>query len=74
MFQSRGSLPHNIYPSDSYPFQSHPNLHAAAIPCGTETPFPANNLNTAAVGRNHSTQLPPMDNFSETASQVRVES
>lgn len=40
MFQSRGSLPHNTYPSDSYPFPSQ------SIPCGgTEAPFPPNNLN-----------------------------
>ncbi|KAL0403742.1 UNVERIFIED_CONTAM: Transcription factor [Sesamum radiatum] len=68
MFQSRGSLPHNMYPSDSYPFQSQPNLHTA-IPGASEAPFPANNFNSA-LGRNQSMQLPPMDNFSETASQV----
>ncbi|KAL0358437.1 UNVERIFIED_CONTAM: Transcription factor [Sesamum angustifolium] len=68
MFQSRGSLPHNMYPSDSYPFQSQPNLHTA-IPSASEAPFPANNFNSA-LGRNQTMQLPPMDNFSETASQV----
>ncbi|KAI3470081.1 hypothetical protein Pfo_026744 [Paulownia fortunei] len=68
MFQSRGSLPHNICPSESYPFQSQPNLHTA-IHSGTEAPFPANNFNAALV-RNQSMQLPPMDNFNETASQV----
>ncbi|KAL0382864.1 UNVERIFIED_CONTAM: Transcription factor [Sesamum calycinum] len=50
MFQSRGSLPHNMYPSDSYPFQSQPNLHTA-IPSASEAPFPANNFNSA-LGRN----------------------
>ncbi|KAH6770101.1 hypothetical protein C2S52_014904 [Perilla frutescens var. hirtella] len=49
MFQSRGSLPHNMYPSDSYPFQSQ------SIPCGTEAPYPPNNMNA-------------VDNFGDAAS------
>ncbi|KAL0340529.1 UNVERIFIED_CONTAM: Transcription factor [Sesamum radiatum] len=61
MFQSRGSLPHNMYPSDSYP--------SNRIRIHSEAPFPANNFNSA-LGRNQTMQLPPMDNFSETASQV----
>ncbi|KAK4420080.1 Transcription factor [Sesamum alatum] len=68
MFQSRGSLPHNMYPSDGYPFQSQPNLHTA-VPGASEAPFPANNFNSA-LARNQTMQLPPMDNFGETASQV----
>lgn len=62
MFQSRGSLPQNIFPSDCYPFQSQPNLHTA-MPIGTEALHHFN----ASLGRN---QLPPMNGFNETASQV----
>ncbi|PIN09810.1 hypothetical protein CDL12_17606 [Handroanthus impetiginosus] len=66
MFPSRGPpLPNNIFPSDSYPFQSQPHLHTA-IPSGSEALVLTNNFN-AALGKN---QLPPMDNFSGNASQV----
>ncbi|KAK6146280.1 hypothetical protein DH2020_020149 [Rehmannia glutinosa] len=68
MFESRGSLPHNIYPSDSYPnFQSQPN----AIPTGTDPPFTPNNF-SAAFGRNQNVQLSTIDSFNETASQVKI--
>ncbi|KAL8481042.1 hypothetical protein ACS0TY_027541 [Phlomoides rotata] len=50
----RGSLPHNMYPSDTYQFQPQHDLHNG-IP-----PFPLN----AALGRHH------MENYSEAPSQV----
>ncbi|KAL3652674.1 hypothetical protein CASFOL_002355 [Castilleja foliolosa] len=54
MFESRGSMPHNMYPPESYHFPSQPNTNTA------------NNF-SAAFGRNQSLRI---DNFSETASQV----
>uniref|UniRef100_A0A5B7AZ26 BHLH domain-containing protein n=1 Tax=Davidia involucrata TaxID=16924 RepID=A0A5B7AZ26_DAVIN len=74
--QSRRSMPHNIYPLDTsgsaFPYgyqpQQGPPLHSG-ISNGTETPFSMNHLN-AALRRNPSTQLPPIDGFGEAASQV----
>ncbi|KAL3641663.1 hypothetical protein CASFOL_012478 [Castilleja foliolosa] len=54
MFESHGSMPHNMYPPESYHFPSQPNTNTA------------NNF-SAAFGRNQSLRI---DNFSETASQV----
>ncbi|XP_057773305.1 transcription factor bHLH78-like isoform X2 [Salvia miltiorrhiza] len=51
---SRGSLPHGVYSSDGYPFQSQ------SIPCGNEAPFAPSN----AAARNQ------MENFGDAASQV----
>ncbi|KAL7106020.1 hypothetical protein ACP275_07G084600 [Erythranthe tilingii] len=66
MFQSR-----NVFPSDGYPFQSQPNSHISDIPSAAENvPFQSSNNFNAAFARNQSMQLPPMDNFTETASQV----
>ncbi|MCD7464901.1 hypothetical protein HAX54_000171 [Datura stramonium] len=72
MFQSRGSLAHNMYPSETstqgfpYGFQPQPgqNFHK-----GTEIPFPINSLNPNLV-RNSSMQLPPLDGFVEPTPQV----
>ncbi|XP_059295622.1 transcription factor bHLH62-like [Lycium ferocissimum] len=72
MFQSRGSLAHNMYPTETstqafpYGFQSQPgqNFHK-----GTEIPFPINSLNHNLV-RNSSVQLPPLDGFVEPTPQV----
>uniref|UniRef100_A0A5B7AYX4 BHLH domain-containing protein n=1 Tax=Davidia involucrata TaxID=16924 RepID=A0A5B7AYX4_DAVIN len=77
IFQSRGSMAHNLYPLDSsaptfhqgYQSQQGPSLHSG-ISNGTETPFSMNTLN-AALRRNHlSMQLPPIDGFGEAASQA----
>ncbi|KAL7145377.1 hypothetical protein ABFS83_07G079000 [Erythranthe nasuta] len=67
MFQSR-----NVFPSDGYPFQSQPNSHISDIPSAAENvPFQSSNNFNAAFARNQTMQqLPPMDNFTETASQV----
>lgn len=51
-----------------YPFQSQ-TMPMSSIPNGTEMPFSMNHLN-AAMGRNPNVQLPPLDNFGESASQV----
>ncbi|KAK4356793.1 hypothetical protein RND71_022403 [Anisodus tanguticus] len=72
MFQSRGSLTHNMYPSETstqafpYGFQSQPgqNFHK-----GTEIPFPINSLNPN-LGRNPNMQLPSLDGFVEPTPQV----
>lgn len=80
IFQSRGTLPHNIYPVDTsaqafpYTYQSQQgsNIHNN-IPNGTETPFSMNSLN-AAIRRNTGLQLPSVDGFNEAAaSQVKKE-
>lgn len=69
MFQSRGSLAHNMYPSETstqtfpYGFQSQPNQNYHK---GAEFPFP-NNPNLI---RNSSMQLPPLDGFVEPTPQV----
>ncbi|KAI5653879.1 hypothetical protein M9H77_31066 [Catharanthus roseus] len=76
VIQSRGSLlAHNMCSSDGstaaafpYPFQSQ-TMPMSSIPNGTEMPFSMNHLN-AAMGRNPNVQLPPLDNFGESASQV----
>ncbi|KAL8048653.1 hypothetical protein ABFX02_07G081000 [Erythranthe guttata] len=67
MFQSR-----NVFPSDGYPFQSQPNSHITDIPSAADNvPFQSSNNFNAAFARNQTMQqLPPMDNFTETASQV----
>ncbi|CAN4120892.1 unnamed protein product [Withania somnifera] len=72
MLQSRGSLAHNMYPSETstqafpYGFQSQPgqNFHK-----GTEFPFPMNSLNPNLV-RNSTMQLPPLDGFVEPTPPV----
>jgi hypothetical protein len=70
-FQSRGALPHSLYPLDSvmaaFPYgfqpQQMPALHSA-IAGGAENQFPVNSLN-AALRRN------PTDGFGEaTPTQV----
>ncbi|KAK4732932.1 hypothetical protein R3W88_025920 [Solanum pinnatisectum] len=72
MFQSRGSLAHNMYQSEistqgfPYGFQSQPNQNYHK---GTEFPFPINSLNPNLI-RNSSMQLPPLDGFVEPTSQV----
>jgi hypothetical protein len=76
MFQSRGALPHNLYPVDSavpafpygYQQQQVPSLHNG-IAAGTENQFPVNSLN-AALRRNPNLQLPPMDGFGEANPEV----
>ncbi|KAL3835034.1 hypothetical protein ACJIZ3_009770 [Penstemon smallii] len=60
MIQTRGSLPHEIYPSDGYPYQSQQNL-CTYSPNGTEASF-----QNASFGRNQSM----MDIFSGNVSQV----
>ncbi|KAK6781324.1 hypothetical protein RDI58_023508 [Solanum bulbocastanum] len=72
MFQSRGSLAHNVYQSETstqgfpYGFQSQPNQNYHK---GTEFPFPINSLNPNLI-RNSSMQLPPLDGFVEPTPQV----
>ncbi|XP_059632074.1 transcription factor bHLH62-like [Cornus florida] len=74
--QSRGAMPHNIYPleasSTAFPYgyqsQQGQQLHSG-ISNGTEIPFSMNPLN-AALRRNPSMQLPQMDGFGDIASQV----
>ncbi|KAG5588655.1 hypothetical protein H5410_049089 [Solanum commersonii] len=72
MFQSRGSLAHNMYQSETstqgfpYGFQSQPNQNYHK---GTEFPFPINSLNPNLI-RNSSMQLPPLDGFVEPTPQV----
>ncbi|KAK9991356.1 hypothetical protein SO802_026341 [Lithocarpus litseifolius] len=76
IFQSRGALPHTLYPIDSamptFPFgyqhQQVPSLHSS-IANGTENQFPVNSLN-AALRRNPSAQLPPIDGFGEATPEV----
>ncbi|KAA8548333.1 hypothetical protein F0562_000017 [Nyssa sinensis] len=76
IFQSRRSMPHNLYPLDTpaptflhgYQSQQGPSLHSG-ISNGTETPYSVNSLN-GALRRNPSIQLPPIDGFGEAASQV----
>lgn len=72
MFQSRGSLGHNMYQSETstqafpYGFQSQPNQNYHK---GTEFPFQINSLNPNLI-RNSSMQLPPLDGFVEPTPQV----
>lgn len=76
IFQSRGALPHTLYPIDSampaFPFgyqhQQVPSLHSG-VGNGTENQFPVNSLN-AALRRNPSVQLPPIDGFGEATPEV----
>ncbi|XP_030922729.1 transcription factor bHLH78-like [Quercus lobata] len=76
IFQSRGALPHTLYPIDSampaFPFgyqhQQVPSLHSG-VGNGTENQFPVNSLN-AALRRNPSAQLPPIDGFGEATPEV----
>ncbi|XP_073279949.1 transcription factor bHLH62-like isoform X2 [Primulina huaijiensis] len=56
MFQSRGSLPQDVYSTHGYAFQS-------------DAPFQANNFNLA-LGRNQTGQLPSIESFSQVSSQV----
>lgn len=74
MFQSRGSLGHNMYPSEtstqafpSYGFQSQPNQNYNK---GTEFPFPINSSLNLNLIKNSSMQLPPLDGFVELTPQV----
>ncbi|KAK9288747.1 hypothetical protein L1049_017211 [Liquidambar formosana] len=77
IFQSRGTLPHNIYPvepssAQGFPFGYHsqgPSLQSA-IPNGAETPFSMNPLNVALRRNPAGMQLPPIDGLGESASQV----
>ncbi|KAA8527877.1 hypothetical protein F0562_035254 [Nyssa sinensis] len=76
IFQSRGSMPHNSFPLDtsapafSYGYQPQQgSLIHSGISNGTETSFSMNPLN-AAMPRNPSTLLPPIDGFGEASSQV----
>ncbi|XP_009627868.1 transcription factor bHLH62-like [Nicotiana tomentosiformis] len=72
IFQSRGLLAQNMYPSESlaqafpYGFQSQPgqNFHK-----GTEFPFPINSLNSN-LARNSIMQLPSLDGYVEPTPQV----
>ncbi|KAF3621966.1 Transcription factor bHLH77 [Capsicum annuum] len=73
MFQSRGSLAHNMmYQSENstqafpYGFQSQPNQNFQK---GTDFPFPINSLNNNLM-RNSNMQLPPLDGFVEPTPQV----
>ncbi|KAL4643930.1 hypothetical protein ACB092_02G126700 [Castanea dentata] len=76
IFQSRGALPHTLYPIDSampaFPFgyqhQQVPSLHGG-IANGTENQFLVNSLN-AAQRRNPSAQMPPIDGFGEATPEV----
>ncbi|XP_073134604.1 transcription factor bHLH62-like [Henckelia pumila] len=56
MFQSRGSLPQDVYPTHGYAFQS-------------DATFQGNNFNMA-LGRNQTGQLPSTESFSQISSQV----
>lgn len=75
IFQSRGALPHSLYPLESvmaaFPYgfqpQQMPPLHSGGAG-GTENEFAANTLN-AALRRNPGVQLPPMDGFGEATPQ-----
>ncbi|XP_042987235.1 transcription factor bHLH77-like [Carya illinoinensis] len=75
IFQSRGALPPTLYPLDSamrsipygYQPQQMQALHGG-IANETENRFPVNSL--AALSRNPSVQLPPMDGFGEAVPQV----
>ncbi|KAB1213490.1 Transcription factor bHLH78 [Morella rubra] len=77
IFQSRGALPHNLYPLDSvmrafpsgFQPQQMPPLHSGGICMETENQFPVNSLN-AALRRSSSLQMPPTDGFGEAAPQV----
>lgn len=75
IFQSRGSEPHNMYPSDStspslpfgYLSPQGPSLHSG-ISNGTEAAFSVHSLN-AGMQRNPTMQVPAIGGFSEAASQ-----
>lgn len=77
IFQSRGALPHNLYPLDSvmrafpsgFQPQQMPPLHSGGIFMETENQFPVNSLN-AALRRSSSLQMRPTDGFGEAAPQV----
>lgn len=56
MFQSRGSLPQDVYSTHDYAFQS-------------DAPFLANDFNMA-LGLNQTGQLPSIESFSQVSSQV----
>lgn len=80
IFQSRGSLPHALYPLDSsmpaaFPFgfnpQQVPQLHNG-ISTASETQFPVNSLNGSMHRTQTSIQLPAMDGFAEPAPQVKT--
>ncbi|OVA12971.1 Myc-type [Macleaya cordata] len=77
ILQSRGSFPHPIYPLDSsasaFPYGHQPHPHGPnlqnGISNGTENHCSVNPLD-AALRRNLSMQLPPLDGFCESASQL----
>ncbi|GLT97692.1 hypothetical protein SLE2022_152450 [Rubroshorea leprosula] len=72
ILQSRGPLPHNLYPVDSsapaFPFEYQPQQGLAlqgGIPNNMEKQFSVNSLN-ASLHRNPSMQLPSIDGFCDT--------
>ncbi|KAF8402180.1 hypothetical protein HHK36_013132 [Tetracentron sinense] len=76
ILQSRGSLPHTIYPLDSsastFPYGHQPQRGPplqSGISNGAETQSSMNHLD-AAICRNQSMQLPTLDGFGEAASQL----
>ncbi|KAI8004441.1 Transcription factor bHLH62 [Camellia lanceoleosa] len=69
IFQTRGSMPNNIYPLESTTPSFPYGYQHSGIPNGTENPFSLNPLN-AALRRNLGSQLPSIDGFGEAASQA----
>ncbi|GLT80548.1 hypothetical protein SLA2020_519830 [Shorea laevis] len=72
ILQSRGPLPHDLYPVDSsapaFPFEYQPQQGLAlqgGIPDNMEKEFSVNSLN-ASLHRNPSMQLPSIDGFCDT--------
>lgn len=73
IFQSRGSMPHSLYPLDAstpvfpYGYQSQQGLALQnGMPSNAETQFSMNPLN-AALRRNPSMHLPHLDGFGDPA-------
>ncbi|KAJ6729146.1 TRANSCRIPTION FACTOR BHLH78-LIKE ISOFORM X1 [Salix viminalis] len=76
IFQSRGSMPHGLYPLDSstptfpYGYQSQQGLALQnGMSRNAESQFSMNPLN-AALRRNSSLQLPALDGFSDASHQA----
>lgn len=67
IFQSRGSLPQNIYPLDSTAPKLYQSLQTG-VSNGMETQFSVNPSNTTTYQRNPNVQIPPFDETA--ASQV----
>jgi len=76
IFQSRGSMPHGLYPLDSstpafpYGYQSQQGLALQdGMSRNAESQFSMNPLN-AALRRSSSMQLPALDGFGDASHQV----